>query len=137
MNINSHTTLFIAALIAVSTAPFEAQPPAPQTTPAQPPTAPVQRMAIVGGDVWTVTNGVIRGGTVLVKDGKIEQVGGMTFVGWGIVTAQQNASRIGACQRLCELSFELCRRLRWKLQIEPAPRLDFSHDHGLPPPPSR
>ena len=69
--------------------------------------------------------------------GWIEQVGGMTFVGWGIVTAQQNASRIGACQRLRELSFELCRRLRWKLQIEPAPRLDFSHDHGLPPPPSR
>jgi len=68
---------------------------------------------------------------------KIEQAGGMTFVGWGIVTAQQNASRIGACQRLRELSFELCRRLRWKLQIEPAPRLDFSHDHGLPAPPSR
>ena len=34
------------------------------------------QFAIVGGDVWTVTNGVIRGGTVLVKDGKIEQVGG-------------------------------------------------------------
>jgi imidazolonepropionase-like amidohydrolase len=30
----------------------------------------------VGGDVWTVTHGVIKGGTVLIKDGKIEQVGG-------------------------------------------------------------
>jgi hypothetical protein len=67
---------------------------------------------------------------------KIEQVAGMTFIGRGIVTAKQNASRIRACQRLRELSFELCRRLRWKLQVEPAPGLDFSHDHGLPPPPS-
>ncbi|HLJ57239.1 MAG TPA: amidohydrolase family protein [Chthonomonadaceae bacterium] len=49
----------------------QAAAPPPSSTPPAPPV----RMAIVGGDVWTVTNGVIRGGTVLVKDGKIEQVG--------------------------------------------------------------
>jgi len=32
-------------------------------------------LAIVGGDVYTITQEVIRGGTVLVKDGKILQVG--------------------------------------------------------------
>jgi imidazolonepropionase-like amidohydrolase len=31
--------------------------------------------AFVGGDIYTVTRGVIRGGTVLVQDGKITQVG--------------------------------------------------------------
>src|SRR6185503_6553641 len=29
-----------------------------------------------GGDVWTVTKGVIAGGTVIVKGAKVEQVGG-------------------------------------------------------------
>src|SRR5262245_16947325 len=32
-------------------------------------------LAVVGGDVYTVTREVIRGGTVLVKDGKILRVG--------------------------------------------------------------
>src|SRR5437870_12245704 len=32
-------------------------------------------LAIVGGDVYTITHEVIRGGTVLVKDGKILKVG--------------------------------------------------------------
>src|SRR4029077_19969612 len=32
-------------------------------------------IAIVGGDVYTITHEVIRGGTVLVKDGKILKVG--------------------------------------------------------------
>src|SRR5579871_3222330 len=32
-------------------------------------------LAIVGGDVYTITHEVIRGGTVLVKDGKILRVG--------------------------------------------------------------
>src|SRR5437588_8170135 len=32
-------------------------------------------LAIVGGDVYTITHEVIRGGTVLVKDGKIVRVG--------------------------------------------------------------
>src|SRR5438270_2791272 len=32
-------------------------------------------LALVGGDVYTITHEVIRGGTVLVKDGKILKVG--------------------------------------------------------------
>src|SRR5947207_1759916 len=32
-------------------------------------------LAVVGGDVYTITHEVIRGGTVLVKDGKILKVG--------------------------------------------------------------
>jgi imidazolonepropionase-like amidohydrolase len=32
--------------------------------------------AIIGGDVWTVTKGVIKGGTVLIRGKKIEKVGG-------------------------------------------------------------
>src|SRR5204862_2124933 len=32
-------------------------------------------LAVVGGDVYTITHEVIRGGTVLVKDGKILRVG--------------------------------------------------------------
>ena len=31
--------------------------------------------AIVGGDIYTVTREVIRGGTILIRGGKIEQVG--------------------------------------------------------------
>jgi imidazolonepropionase-like amidohydrolase len=33
-------------------------------------------MAIVGGDIWTVTKGIIAGGTVIVRGSKIEKVGG-------------------------------------------------------------
>ncbi len=32
-------------------------------------------VAIVGADIYTVTRGVVRGGTVLIRDGKIAQVG--------------------------------------------------------------
>src|SRR5262249_48880301 len=32
-------------------------------------------LAVVGGDVYTITREVIRGGTVLIKDGKILRVG--------------------------------------------------------------
>jgi imidazolonepropionase-like amidohydrolase len=43
---------------------------------ADPPKDPKKHVtAIVGGDVYTVTRGVIRGGTVLIQDGKITQVG--------------------------------------------------------------
>src|SRR6185369_17184215 len=31
--------------------------------------------AIVGADIYTVTNGIVRGGVVLVRDGKILRVG--------------------------------------------------------------
>jgi hypothetical protein len=68
---------------------------------------------------------------------KIDQAPGMNFVDRRPVTAKQNASRIGARDCLRELSFELCRRLTWKLKIEPAPILDFGHNHGLPPRRSR
>ena len=44
------------------------QAPAPAAT--QPATA------IVGGDIWTVTKGVIKGGTVIIRGSKIEKVGG-------------------------------------------------------------
>ena len=36
---------------------------------------PEKPLAIVGGDVYTITDGVIRGGTVLVEKGKIARVG--------------------------------------------------------------
>lgn len=52
-----------------------------QTPPAEKKAEPAKKddkgkvLAIVGGDVYTVTREVIRGGTVLVKDGKIFRVG--------------------------------------------------------------
>jgi hypothetical protein len=68
---------------------------------------------------------------------QIDQAPGMNFVDRGGVRAKQNASGIGGPDPLRELSFELCRRLRRKLKIEPAPMLDFGHDHRLPPRRSR
>ncbi len=59
----------------------------------------------------------------IVHPDQSEQVPAMIFVNWHAVAAKQNASCIGACNRLRELSFELCRRLCWKLKIEPAPIL--------------
>lgn len=48
-------------------------------TPARPPEpskdSRTHVTAVVGADIYTVTHGVIRGGTVLVRDGKIVQVG--------------------------------------------------------------
>ncbi len=37
---------------------------------------PLEVTAIVGGDLWTVTKGVIHNGTILIKGGKIDQIGG-------------------------------------------------------------
>jgi imidazolonepropionase-like amidohydrolase len=37
---------------------------------------PAEVTVIVGGDVWTVTRGVVRGGTVILKGTKIDRVGG-------------------------------------------------------------
>src|SRR5436190_16408605 len=45
---------------------------APKEAPKPPPAPPV---AIVGADVYTVTKGVLRNATVVVRDGKIEAVG--------------------------------------------------------------
>jgi imidazolonepropionase-like amidohydrolase len=58
-----------------------AQQPAPPPMPPKPmPTAPAapppEITGIVGGDVWTVTKGVIRGGTVIVRGAKIDKIGG-------------------------------------------------------------
>lgn len=50
-------------------APIEAKKPAPPKDPKK------QITAIVGADIYTVTRGVIRGGTVLMQDGKILKVG--------------------------------------------------------------
>jgi imidazolonepropionase-like amidohydrolase len=36
---------------------------------------PAEVTAIVGGDVWTVTKGIIRNGTVIIKGAKIDKVG--------------------------------------------------------------
>ena len=59
----------------------------------------------------------------------------MIFVDRALVVPKQDTCDVGFGQRLGELSFELCRGLAWKLQVEPAPRLDVSHDLGLSPPP--
>jgi hypothetical protein len=53
-----------------------AQPPQkPPAAPAKPAAPAGRSLAIVGGDIYTVTRELIRGGTVLVRDGKIDQVG--------------------------------------------------------------
>ena len=51
-----------------------AAPAAPQTTPAKK-AATKEVLAIVGGDIITVTRERIRGGTILIEDGKITAVG--------------------------------------------------------------
>jgi len=70
-NVGCWGVCLLSSFVAAGAQAPPAAAPAPQK-----PAAPTVRTAIVGGDVWTVTNGVIRGGTVLIKDGKIEQVGG-------------------------------------------------------------
>ena len=60
--------------------------PAPPKAP--PPTA------LVGGDVYTVTRGVVRGGTVLVVDGKIHRVGPSVEVPEGAVRIDVRGKRV-------------------------------------------
>ncbi len=48
----------------------------PAVKPAAPSPIPADYTYIVGGDVWTVTHGVIKNGTVVMRAGKIEKVGG-------------------------------------------------------------
>jgi hypothetical protein len=62
---------------------------------------------------------------------KIDNAPGPSFIHGRLAAAKQDASRIGACKFLPESSFEHCRRLGGKLQVEPASRLDFSHYRGL------
>ena len=66
---------------------------------------------------------------------QIDQPVDMMFIDCVPVTTKQDACDVRRSERLSELSFELCRWLAWKLQVEPAPRLDVSHDLGLSPPP--
>src|ERR1700733_15091719 len=49
---------------------------APTKAAAAPAPLPADYTYIVGGDVWTVTNGAIKGGTVVLCAGKIDRVGG-------------------------------------------------------------
>ena len=55
------------------------EPPKPATPPAPPPPPAPEKKAVytalVGGDVHTVTQGVMKGGTVLLKDDKIFRIG--------------------------------------------------------------
>lgn len=51
------------------------EPPKPAPTPAPPPPAASAYVAIVGGNVLTIREGVLKGATVLIKDGKIHRVG--------------------------------------------------------------
>jgi ribosome-binding factor A len=62
---------------------------------------------------------------------EIDETPDMSFINVRAFRAQQNAGGIGAFDRMREQSFELRRRLRRKLKIQPAPRLDFAHDHGF------
>ncbi len=58
--------------------PAFAQTPAekPAEKPAEAAKAPEPLTAIVGGDIWTVTKGVIKSGTLIIKGSKIDKVGG-------------------------------------------------------------
>src|SRR5437016_1740214 len=76
------TVLFGLSLLAVAQEPKKETKPAAtptQTSPAKPDLKPAKPgegvTAIVGGDVYTVTREIIRGGTVLLKNGKITAVG--------------------------------------------------------------
>jgi imidazolonepropionase-like amidohydrolase len=52
------------------------EPPKPATpTPAPAPEKKAAYTALIGGDVYTVTQGVMKGGTVLLKDDKIFRIG--------------------------------------------------------------
>ena len=67
--------LSLASLLACNSA--KAQETAAET-PAKPQeaAAPAPVTCIVGGDVWTVTHGVIKNGVVIIRGAKIEKVGG-------------------------------------------------------------
>jgi hypothetical protein len=62
---------------------------------------------------------------------KIDKPANLDLINRRFAAAKQNAGRTAARERLGELSFKLRRRLCWKLQVEPASRLDFSHCRGL------
>ena len=79
INLFGHNGLGLLLLIAIATAPLAAQEnsEAKADKPAEKESASEDSsvLAIVGGDIHTVTGAVIRQGTVLVQDGKILEVG--------------------------------------------------------------
>ena len=60
--------------------------------PAEDPNSPY--LAVIGGDVYTVTRGVILNGTVLCKDGRILKVGQDVAVPEGARTIQAHGMRV-------------------------------------------
>ena len=82
-NLFGRTGLGLLLLIAIATAPLSAQeeskpkakPKADKQTEKESDSDKSSLLAIVGGDIHTVTGAVIRQGTVLVQDGKILDVG--------------------------------------------------------------
>jgi hypothetical protein len=61
---------------------------------AQEPAAESPFLAVVGGDVYTVTAGVVRGGTVLCRDGRIVEVGAGVFVPEGARTVDARGMKV-------------------------------------------
>jgi len=68
----------------------EAEPT--EAEPSEDPKSPY--LAIVGGDVYTVTRGVIMGGTVLCKDGRVLKVGQEVAVPAGARTVRADGMRV-------------------------------------------
>ena len=66
-------TLALSGTLAASMA--HAQEGTSETVPAKP-AEPAEVTCIVGGDVWTVTHGVVKKGVVVMRGAKIEKVGG-------------------------------------------------------------
>ena len=56
----------------VTSAQVLAQTPSDKPADTSPPKPPDPVVAIVGGDIWTVTKGVVKGGTVIIKGTKID-----------------------------------------------------------------
>src|SRR5262245_27591797 len=65
---------YVLGLLIAAAAPTLGQPPPEKPAETAKPPEPIT--AIVGGDVWTVTKGIIKGGTVIIKGAKIDKVGG-------------------------------------------------------------
>lgn len=61
---------------------------------AQEPAAESPFLAVVGGDVYTVTSGVVRGGTVLCRDGRIVEVGAGVRVPDGARTVDARGMKV-------------------------------------------
>jgi hypothetical protein len=67
--------VFAVLLLAVQEPPKEAPKDAPKEAPKPAETKKAVYTALLGGDVYTVTKGVLKNGTVLLKDDRIHRVG--------------------------------------------------------------